>query len=227
MILERVPIPGASVAIGQMLSFYQQPSVNVIGGTLYDWSVINQLNLPETLDTTNSTVWIAVSNYLYGLSEVMGANYSSTEPISDSMITSLIHNVGFYNTLQDLDWDMNTAYTQIYTNGKPVLIKATSSTSAGSDYWVLDGWKRKIKELYRLELFNSNLPPRRILISTTVTNLVHCNFGLVGTCDGYYTPGIYNRQVQLNSQYIDTEAGDVAGTASGNYTSTTRMILFN
>lgn len=227
MVFERVQVPGASVAVGQMLSFYQQPSVNVIGGTLYDWSVINQLNLPATLNTTNTTIWIAVSDYLYGLSEVMGVDYSDSDPIPDSMVTSLIHNVGFYNTLQDLDWDMETAYTQIYTNGKPVLIKAQDLTTSKKDYWVLDGWKRKIKELYRLELFNTNLPPRRILISTTVTNLVHCNFGLVGTCDGYYTPGIYNRQVQLNSQYIDTEAGDEAGTATGNFTSTTRMILFN
>lgn len=46
---------------------------------------------------------------------------------------------------------------------------------------------------------------------------MHCNYGWEGTCDGYYTSGVFNPSNQLNLDHLDLTIGDSAGTKPYNF----------
>ena len=60
----------------------------------------------------------------------------------------------------------------------------------------------------------------------TTTTKVHCNFGYAGSCDGYYTSGVFDASKTLSSGDIDSQIGDEAGTAR-NYSSNLCIIVYD
>lgn len=86
--------------------------------------------------------------------------------------------------------------------------------------WVLDGWNEyKIKNKKMLIDGTS-----QIVYSTTTK--VHCNFGRAGSCDGYYTSGVFDTSKTLSSGDIDSKIGDEAGTGD-NYNSNLSIIAYD
>jgi len=204
------PAGCAPIGIGQLLRFYEYPTPNILDGELFDWSLIGQYDYGVT-PTNLRLARVTIANYIYKLGLMMGANYYNNSTSVDEVDRiAFMRNIGFTNA-RVTSWSTNTAYDIIYTNEKPLGIRATATTNQGSGhFWLLDGWKRTVAEFWRLEKRHPNqMNPIRILLSSETTDLVHCNYGEGGYFDGYYTPGMYDLRYQLSDQYIDNSVGDL------------------
>ncbi len=47
------------------------------------------------------------------------------------------------------------------------------------------------------------------MLSEESVNLVHCNFGWGGKCDGYYAHHVFDTIRPLDFDFVDKEAGDI------------------
>ena len=217
-----------AVGIGQLLNFYQYPSPNTIGGTTFDWNLINQLSHPTTPETCSLEVMNEVAMYLLKLANMMNAEYQSGDTsISIANRMAFLQSIGFPNVREEA-WNYITAYDMIYNNNEPLSIRAVDYSTAKGHFWILDGWKRTVAEYWRLEKRHPNqVLPIRILLSSQTTDLVHCNYGYRGFCDGYYTPNMYDLRTSLPDELIDESAGDHSSTKSYNFDYQIRVILLN
>ncbi|MBE6220564.1 MAG: hypothetical protein E7127_02860 [Rikenellaceae bacterium] len=84
--------------------------------------------------------------------------------------------------------------------------------------WVIDGYKSHRESTYLREYFGEG--PRDYtdtFISSTDYNLVHCNYGWNGDCDGYYSSGVFDVRTRLEDDMIIDEVGDVASSKLYNF----------
>lgn len=77
--------------------------------------------------------------------------------------------------------------------------------------WVIDGWNEYTKQSWMTTYGPNNQVNPEVLLSEEYYCLVHCNFGWGGKCDGYYWYDLFDTTKRLDSDKIDTGAGDYAG----------------
>ena len=208
------------IGVGQLLRYYEYPSPNVVDGTLYDWSLIGQLDYGVTA-TNLALAQSTTADYIYKIGRMMGAEYTdgATSVYLPNMKT-MLNEIGLTEA-QYKAWYSVTAFYELYTESRPLGISASrlnESNEIKAHFWVIDGWKRTVAEYWRLEKRHPNqLEPIRTLLSSKTTDLVHCNYGYGGDYDGYYTPGTYDLSVMRTGEYIDTSVGDIPNTANRLY----------
>ena len=81
--------------------------------------------------------------------------------------------------------------------------------------WVIDGYNSYKEDKYMREY--NGLDPTQYtdtFIETITYNLVHCNYGWGGLCDGYYTSGVFDVSQELDDDMIVDSIGDCSGTNS-------------
>ncbi len=215
------------VGVGQILAYYQYPSPNIIDDTLYNWSLINQLNYPSDPNSCSEDAKETTANYLRKLGRMMYAEYRNDGTfVYDSHQINFLKTIGFPNA-RTTAWDNDFAYNMIYSNSEPLGIGVyrlkEDGTSTGH-FWVLDGWMDVIKNVWRLvKEYGAVLPERTLISSTLDSQLVHCNFGWGGTCDGYYTPNTYDLTIEKTGVYIEPLLGDIPNTMNRIYNFNVRI----
>lgn len=56
---------------------------------------------------------------------------------------------------------------------------------------------------------------------------LHCNYGWGGTCDGYYSYGVFDTTTNLSSEWIESSAGDSSGTAGYDFDTNLKYFTVN
>lgn len=215
------------VGVGQLLAYYQHPSPNIINDTLYSWTLINQLNYPADPNSCSEEAKETTANYLRKLGRMMYANYSDDGTfVYDTHQINFLKTIGFSNA-RVTDWHNDFAYNMIFSNSEPLGIGVyrlkEDGTSSGH-FWVLDGWMNVFKEIWKVEKYMNAIFPIRTFISSTLdSQLVHCNFGWGGICDGYYTPNTYDLTVEKTGVYIESSFGDIANSMNRIYNFNVRV----
>lgn len=106
-------------------------------------------------------------------------------------------------------------------NNKPLIIYALPGidiTSAHS--WNIDGYKIKERTVVKSRYYEGEF-----LSSTELTDsvqMVHCDFGWGGKCNGYYVSGVF----KLNDPNIEFDPGSEKD-YSTNYNSLIRLITYD
>lgn len=106
-------------------------------------------------------------------------------------------------------------------NNKPLIIYALPGidiTSAHS--WNIDGYKIKERTVVKSRYYEGEF-----LSSTELTDsvqMVHCDFGWGGYCNGYYVSGVF----KLNDPEIEFDSGS-AKNIDINYNSLIRLITYD
>lgn len=213
------------IGVGQLLRYYEYPSPNVVDGTLYDWSLIGQLDYGVTA-TNLALAQSTTADYIYKIGCMMGADYTDDETgVYSYQRINFMKAMGYSNA-RDTSWSTDTAYETIYTNSQPLGIGAATTIGGKGHFWLLDGWKRTVAEYWRLEKRHpSQVLPIRILVSSETIDLVHCNFGWEGYFDGYYTPNSYDQRYRLSDENVDTSVGDIALSGGYNFAYDIRIML--
>ena len=98
-------------------------------------------------------------------------------------------------------------------NQKPVIISGFQSNGGEGHTWLIDGCETITIDVWVREyIFPVPIvgdPYNEYIQDTINRNLLHCNYGWGGSCDGYYTSGIFDTRDYLPDYLIDESVGDV------------------
>ena len=64
------------------------------------------------------------------------------------------------------------------------------------------------------------------ILETINCNLLHCNYGWGGLCDGYYSSGIFDTRTALSQISIDSSIGDISCEGDSVYDTNLRIMQY-
>ncbi len=229
----KAPAGCIPVAVGQILTSltYHKNKLdwpNITGNetnTIYDidWLTI----LKSSIDT--ASYWtlqetpgaLATAYMLRAIGDHLEAEYKKTETAAYSTdVDDFFVFMGLRNVVPYQQYSTEDAYNMIVNNRTPMYMSArrvknevTGETSGHA--FILDGW---LQLGYTKDDYQSDGSLNGILEKIPIQytfNLVHCNFGWDGTCDGYYTPGVFDLSETEFDQY--GEENDYSDVTSSYY----------
>ena len=217
------PMGCATVAMGQILLYYQKPSVISTGGVNYniDWNSIANQTYP--LPSSPSQSWInATSYFLYAVADLIDISYSYNQ--SSTSVGNVLN--GYTSIGANYSYSANYSInliTSSLNNNKPVNILGWTASGEGHS-WVIDGYKYLTINVATYDE-NGNLVENTILNPdynyTTYRRYWHCNIGLGGTDDGDY---LYYRDNLIEGFHIEFIYSSIFNTSIGNYNDDIRLI---
>lgn len=217
------PMGCATVAMGQILLYYQKPSVISTGGVNYniDWNSIANQTYP--LPSSPSQSWInATSYFLYAVADLIDISYSYNQ--SSTSVGNVLN--GYTSIGANYSYSANYSInliTSSLNNNKPVNILGWTASGEGHS-WVIDGYKYLTINVATYDE-NGNLVENTILNPdynyTTYRRYWHCNIGLGGTDDGDY---LYYRDNLIEGFHIEYIYSSIFNTSIGNYNDDIRLI---
>lgn len=217
------PMGCATVAMGQILLYYQKPSVISTGGVNYniDWNSIANQTYP--LPSSPSQSWInATSYFLYAVADLIDISYSYNQ--SSTSVGNVLN--GYTSIGANYSYSANYSInliTSSLNNNKPVNILGWTASDEGHS-WVIDGYKYLTINVATYDE-NGNLVENTILNPdynyTTYRRYWHCNIGLGGTDDGDY---LYYRDNLIEGFHIEFIYSSIFNTSIGNYNDDIRLI---
>ncbi len=204
-----------AIAISQIIKFHRYPST--INSQSFDWNLLDLCDYGANMTEDART---EVARFVYNIGCAIGIDYANgVSTTFDTNVSDFLKNVGYKN-VSIKSYSDTDPRTSIFNNSKPLYMSGIQSGNRIGHSWVLDGWNEyKIKNKKMLIDGTS-----QIVYSTTTK--VHCNFGRAGSCDGYYTSGVFDTSKTLSSGDIDSKIGDEAGTGD-NYNSNLSIIAYD
>ena len=214
------------IAAAQIL--YKNRKPNSINGIAFDWNLISQYEYDYS-STPSLSARMEIANYVHTIAQASNAELDNGiletgSPVND--MVSFFSQCGYTNV--SLAAYSYSAVEAMLSNNHPVWMWGAYNYDNPAHAWVVDGcleykfdyWIRDYKEP---PIMVGELPYDEYIYNTQYIDLVHCNYGWGGKCDGYYTSGIFDLRNELDIDNIDTSIGDFAGT--GNYYNTYLEII--
>ncbi|MBQ4533195.1 MAG: C10 family peptidase [Alistipes sp.] len=194
------------IATAQVVYYNRHP--NSFQNVNFNWNLISQYEYPAN---PSYAVNAAVADFIYALADGVNADLRDTTDIVTDTDPVDIKNYFRHNGYPNANfYSYSLSYiTPMLNNNKPVIISGWQSNGLGGHGWVIDGCK-----IFKIDHWirnNSSSPSEEYIEHTDNYNLLHCNYGWGGTCDGYYTSGIFDTRNNLPGYDIDFSIGDLPG----------------
>ncbi len=210
-----------AIATAQIMYYNRLP--NSISGVVFDWSLISQFEF-DYEPFPSSSAEIEIANFIFQVyegvdSEIRGGiTYSSIENARDFLQSSGYSNVALSS------YSLSSIRTKV-SNNLPVLVEGRPSPTEDAHAWVVDGcniyniehWVRE----YQTELLYNEYIER-----TEYNELLHCNFGWGGNCDGYYTSWVFDPTNMRDDDEYEPDYGDVQAVAENDYTTCLKILTY-
>ena len=206
------------IAAAQLVYNKRVPSI--YNGIAFDWGLIGLYEYPEYPSISAD---IAVANFVYTIANAVGANWNDSNNLGTYTTLPGIKNFFKYNGYSNANFYPYSlpAIKTMLNNHKPVIVNGDQSNGDDSHTWLIDGCETMKIELWVREyIFPVPIvgdPYNEYIQDTINRNLLHCNYGWGGSCDGYYSSGIFDTRNYLPDYYIDYDAGDVRDAKPNNY----------
>lgn len=199
------------IAVGQIMYFNRQP--NSINGITFDWDLISEYEYG--LHDRSESAAIEVANFIFQVGTAMDTEYNMADnddntDTSESSARNLLLSSGYSNATIE-EYSLSAVINMVAIKEKPVYVGGYDISGQGGHAWVIDGCKIYNVE-YWVRHYITNLEYEEYCEETKYYNLVHCNYGWGGSCDGYYTSGLFNTTIERSTEYIDNSVGDLRGT---------------
>ncbi|WP_297430603.1 C10 family peptidase [uncultured Alistipes sp.] len=110
-----------------------------------------------------------------------------------------------------VEYNYYNAYITVYLQRKPFYLRGETATKK-THGWLVDGWDSYIRQRWETKHYSQIMPGAKdieTMLSEESVNLVHCNFGWGGKCDGYYAHHVFDTTRPLDFDFVDKEAGDI------------------
>ena len=211
-----------AIATAQVMYYNRRP--NAINGVVFDWSLISQFEFDYPYYQSESAQ-IEVANFIFQVAEGVNSVYyvDRTESTLEDA-RNLLQSSGYSNVTVS-----NYSLYQIRTkvaNNLPVFVEGKPSPTAIGHVWVVDGcniyniehWVRE----YQTEFLYNEYIER-----TEYNELLHCNFGWGGNCDGYYTSWVFDPTNMRDDDEYEPDYGDVQAVAENDYSSSLRILTYS
>ncbi len=225
-IWHRYPAGCASIAISGLMS--------VIGDGIYEYSWddiynnwvtyfnmnygITRSMFPDITTDPDALPMDVLSKYIYEVGNELGMTYSALGSTSaTNTVVSYLTDHGYDANLYDIETCVNLPY-RIKYGYTPIYIRGQNSLTTVGHAWLLDGvasYKTSKRIYHGQHHYDTECEYR-------YDDLVHCNFGWDGECDGYYVYKMFDP----TSSPIYQEYGDQIGNHGSYYTNELKVILF-
>ena len=215
------------IATAQLVYYNRYPSS--VSGVNFNWDLISRYEYVEQPSVSADT---AVANFVFTLACAVGANWNYHPEIgtttTDSGLRNFFRNNGYPNANFYL-YSLPSVNNMLNDN-KPVIISGRQSDKEIGHSWIIDGCN-----IYRMDHWIKEYifpvpidgdPYNEYILETINCNLVHCNYGWGGICDGYYTSGIFDTRTVLDQMSIDPSIGDISYEGESNYDTNLRIMQY-
>lgn len=218
-----------TVAVAQILCHNRFPYM--IGERFVSWSIASQYDFQNTNPSDSvidAVAWImwAIGLELpvdWGDTKVRDGTYSCIEDAA-----ALMTRLG-YSNVQIINWIEKSSVVDMLCNRQqPVYIRGESlvENKRTAHAWVLDGCNI-YKNNYWVRHYETPRIYNEYIESTLEYNLLHCNFGNEGYCDGYYSSGLFDLYNGIDDEYIDSSVGDRSGLGNKIYNQNFKIMTFD
>ena len=209
------PAGCAVIAISQIMAYHR---MGIIGRN-YNWDIINSF-VPGYVDIATEGEKTYIANYIYEVR--CGITSSMTDDIYIREVRSFLRNNTNYYDNDIYDYS-RARVVNMLENDKPVYTRGMQSDLNEGHAWVIDGYYQYRVDEWERSYMGEFIDEERI-IATYNYDLLHCNYGWEGSCDGYYT---FDTTRRLASNRIDTAIGDVGCEGDYNYTVDIQIIQYS
>ena len=171
-----------AIAVIQIMSANKYP--NTIGNTTYSWdAIINQYE-------TSYDVQRILATWIRTIGDQCGIEYYKGK--KSCTISGAKNCLSLYSRYTNIDTILNPSYNIVSSmlgNETPLYFRGSRIENGDTlgHAWVVDG---SIRQKQSIKLYNSE----GVLTSEyyDYRNLIHCNWGWNGKCNGYYVMNIFN-----------------------------------
>ena len=199
------------VAVAQILKYYNAPAS--INNLAINWNLLDYVENKGVLSGNLSAYGevrrlmaqlAAIDNSIVGLLQDMGYSSTHSYQLSDYILADTV----------GLDMIKESIIDR-----RPVLMSGSSHELFPSGHnWVVDGCldytARYIVAVERMGNIGEGETVVEYITTETDYDKIHCNFGMGGKCDGYYTYRAFNLGMRNND--IDASVGDQAYSLTDN-----------
>jgi len=221
-----------TVAVAQIMCYNRFP--NLVGNRAISWNLASQYDFENTSpsdDVINAVAWL-----MWAVALELPADWGGTDTRDDGTASSiedaaaLMTRHGYYSVQIINELNTTVVIDMLCDREQPVYIRGRSEVDGESAYhaWLIDGcnvykedfWVRHYIDSFRFNEYIEN---------TKEYNLLHCNFGYEGRCDGYYSSGLFKLYPapSLDDEYIDSSVGDLPGSKYENYASDFKIMVYD
>ena len=182
-----------------------------IGNQRFDLTLLKS-KLPHVLylEPLKSQIDEEVARYVKAVADELdilylnGTPFETLNSIVNLLNTQLFDNVEMVNNVDFL----TNVREQLYERSLPAFVKGVDLNGAGSHVWIMDGY---FYEKYSkvIETYENGVLIDSEFIGYTSSEMVHCNFGFGGHCDGYYSFGAFNLSTEVVDERLVVDIVDI------------------
>lgn len=201
------------LAISKIMTHFRRPASITYNGYTVDWA--------ELQKTYNSAVG---KNSAAALLKLISSGCNSLYFYGGTFTfpgeaTSFMRFAG-YNNAKSVNYSFGEV-TKMTNDGKPLIIYSIPGINIFKSHaWNIDGYKIKERTKTTREYINGKL--NKTTNTTEKTNMVHCDFGWSGKCNGYYVSGVF----KLNDPGIEYDRSWDTG-KSDNYNNYIHLVTYD
>ena len=192
------PAGCSPIAFAQLMVALPYPDPLIVEGEVFDRKVL--------MENYNEAAWFC---RVVGIP--LRTTYTDNESFTvDEHVAETMRNLGWTEAGM-IEYNYYNAYVTVYLQRKPFYLRG--ETAAGRAHsWLVDGWDSYVKQRWEIKHYSQTTAggeDKETLLSEESVNLVHCNFGWGGKCDGYYAHHVFDTTRPLDFDFVDKEAGDI------------------
>ncbi len=215
------------IATAQLVYYNRYPSS--VSGVNFNWNLISRYEYVEQPSVSADN---AVANFIITLAYAVGADWNYTPNLEtitfDPGLRNFFRNNGYANA-NFYSYSLSGVKTMLNSN-KPVIICGRQSNEEIGHCWIIDGCNiyrmdHWIKEyIFPVPIVGDQY--NEYILETINCNLLHCNYGWGGLCDGYYSSGIFDTRTALSQISIDSSIGDISCEGDSVYDTNLRIMQY-
>ena len=212
------PVGCAVIAISQIMAYHNMNMTN----TNFNWNIINNFT-PGYANVASEGEKTYIGNYVYQVRQAITSN--PMEAIGINQVALFMTLKTNYENISYTSYSRSSTVSML-NNDNPVYIRGHESGDNEGHAWVIDGYHYyKIDEWERSYI--GTIVDEEEIVATYYYDLLHCNYGWLGKCDGYYTEGIFDPEHLRDSDEMDTSIGDWAGTEPHTFDTALTIIQYS
>jgi hypothetical protein len=201
------------LAISKLLTYFEYPDIYTYNGYTVNWKELKK-------SYSSNIGKNSAAHLLKGISSGCDSWYFYAGTFTfPHKATSYMRFIGLNNAhSHGYNFDL---VTNMLDNGKPLIIYSVPGINVFKSHsWNIDGYKIKERTITTNTYNGSTLT--RSTSKTETTNMVHCDFGWKGKCNGYYVSGVF----KLNDSRIEHDPGTDYGETT-NYNNLIKVITYD
>lgn len=200
------------LAISKIMTYFEHPNTHVHDGYTINWKELKR-------DYKSNIGRTSAAHLLKDISSSCNSWYFYEGTFTfPNKATSYMRQLGF-NNAHSHSYSFERV-TNMLDNGKPLIIYSVPGINVFKSHsWNIDGYKIKERTVTTKIYSGSTLIKSEE--KTETTNMVHCDFGWSGNCNGYYVSGVF----KLNDSQIEHDPGTNYG-GKTNYNNLLKVITY-